>query len=117
MVGSQCRTLSLFWELGIVGISLHDACSLCHHCCEVERCCRAFCYDITLLMAVGRQDKVLEFRCCQFVIDTTIPRVLHRQQPSEIVHQLIEQVGRTVSTLGDVHVQPSEIVFTLLVDA
>ena len=107
---SRLRSLlCLLSEIRIVRILCIDTCCLRHHRSKVECGSRGFLHHIALLLAVGWHDETLEVRCRQLMINTTISRVLHGEHPLQIIHQFVQEVGRLVVALRDIHLDGIEL--------
>ena len=66
--------------------------------CKIQRCGNGFLYHITLLTALCRSYKSLEIWRGEFMVDSSIFRILHGPHPLLIVQKLLEQ--RVVYILG-----------------
>ena len=116
LVGQFRSLLGLSHEAGIVAlIGSKQTSRIGHHSRKIERCRDALRYDVPLLLALRRHDERLEVGGCELVIDATVVGVLHREEPTEVEHHLVEEVGRLVAALRDVGVEGCEIVGKLFV--
>ena len=73
-------------------------------------------YDVACLLTLCGHDESLEVGRGQLVVDASVEGVLHGQEPTEVEHHLVEQVGGLVAALGDGGVQAGKVVGELLVD-
>ena len=118
LVGTFSRLCCLFHKAGVVFlIRCEKACRISHHSRKVKRGGDTLCHHIARLLAVSRHDKTLEVWSGQFVIHTPIVRILHGEQPLQIEHHLIQEVGCLVATFGDVCLQFIEIVALLFISS
>ena len=116
LVGAFSRLGSLSHKIGVVFLTGgKKTCRICHHASKVERGGDTLCHHIAGLVAVGRHDKALEIGCSQFMIDTPIVGILHGEQPFQVEHHLVQEVGRMVSAFGDVGVEFVKVATLLFV--
>ena len=116
-VGGHGGAGCLVGKRRVVLVALEDAGSLSHNGCKVERGGRALLYHVALLLAVRRHDEALEVGRGQLVVDTAVVGILHGEHPAQVVHHLVEHVGRLVLALRDVDAEAVVIATVLLVAA
>ena len=116
LVGTFSSLRCLSREVGIVLlVRRKETCCISHHRRKVERGSYTLRHHITRLVTIGRHHETLKVGGGQLVIDTTIVRILHGEQPLEIEHHLVQKVGGLVTTLRDVGLETGKVVGLLFV--
>ena len=91
-------------EIGIITTAFHQPGTLGHDGGKIEGCRHTLRHHIARLLTFGGFDESFEIGSCQLVIYTTVFRVLHREEPLQIEHHLVEEVRSSILALGNVGV-------------
>ena len=112
-----CSSLSLRCKCHVVAVALQQTCALCHHSGKVVGGGHALGHYIAGLMAVCRLHEPFKVWSGELMIHAPVFGILHREQPLQVEHHLVEQVGSSIAALRNVCVQLVKIVFVLLIDS